>query len=320
VTVQDVAELARRLKTEIETVIIGKSETVRQALVGLLAGGHILIEDIPGVGKTVLARTMARCIGGIFHRIQFTPDLLPADITGTFIYDQRTGEFQFRRGPVFANIVLADEINRATPKLQSALLECMDELQVTSDSVTHPLPKPFMVLATENPVEFRGTHPLPETQLDRFLLRVHVGYPGHEAEVEMLVRQARRHPVEDVQQVTTPEEILSARAAVREAYLDASIRDYIVRIVSETRSHPEIRLGASPRGSIGLQQAAQASAAIEGRSYVIPEDVKALAPAALLHRMSVAGRSGAGAEALMDDILAGVAAPPTPESGTRSGN
>jgi MoxR-like ATPase len=308
-TSADVASLAERMSDEIQKVIVGKDDAVHQALVGLLAGGHLLIEDIPGVGKTMLARSTAAAIGGVFRRVQFTPDLLPADVTGTAIYDQRSAEFHFRKGPVFANVVLADEINRATPKLQSALLECMEEGQVTVDGQTHALPDPFMVIATENPVEFRGTHPLPETQLDRFLLRVRIGYPGHDAEVEMLRRQSVRHPVEDVKSVTTPEEICAACRAVREVHVDAQVEDYIVRIAEATRDHPEIPLGASPRGSIALHRAAQARAAILGRDHVLPDDVKQLAPPCLLHRMVMGGISADASLALLNHILSSVRVP-----------
>jgi MoxR-like ATPase len=307
--VRGVAELGNALSTEVSRVILGKPEAVRQVLVGLLGGGHVLIEDIPGVGKTMLARAFAHAIQGQFRRIQFTPDLLPADITGTSIYDQRTGEFQFRPGPVFANVVLADEVNRATPKLQSALLECMEERQVSADGRTHRLPDPFMVIATENPVEFRGTHPLPETQLDRFLLRVEIGYPAHAAEVEMLNSQSRHHPIEDVTPRAAPEEVAEAVRAVREVFVDETVRDYIVRIVEATRQHPEIQLGASPRGSLALLRAAQANAAVAGREFVSPDDVKLHAASCLLHRMVLIGGNREGAKNLIRSILDSVRVP-----------
>lgn len=307
--IRGVQELGTALSAEVARVILGKPEAVRQVLVGLFAGGHVLIEDIPGVGKTMLARAFANAIRGQFRRIQFTPDLLPADITGTSVYDQRTGEFQFRHGPVFANVVLADEVNRATPKLQSALLECMEERQVTYDGRTYHLPDPFMVIATENPVEFRGTHPLPETQLDRFLLRVEIGYPPHAAEVEMLASQAREHPIEAVTPQASPEEIAEAVRAVREVHVDGTVRDYIVRIAEATRQHPEIVLGASPRGSLALLRAAQANAAVEGREYIIPDDVKLHAPACLLHRMVLLGGGREGARQLVRSILDSVRVP-----------
>jgi MoxR-like ATPase len=294
---------------EIERVIIGKTDTIRRVLVGLLAGGHVLIEDIPGVGKTMLARSTAKVIGGVFHRIQFTPDLLPADITGISIYNQRTQEFNFRQGPVFANVLLADEINRATPKLQSALLECMDERQVTVEGVSHQLPDPFLVIATENPIEFRGTHPLPETQLDRFLLRLNVGYPSREAEVEMLGRQRVRHPIESIETITSPEEMVEARQAVRDVHVDPTVQDYVVRIVEATREHPEVVLGASPRGSLAVQHAAQAVAAMDGRDYVVPDDVKDMATACLSHRIVTGGAGSEGARELLSGMLQDVAVP-----------
>lgn len=307
--IRGVADLGGALTAEVSRVILGKPEAVRQVLVGLLGGGHVLIEDIPGVGKTMLARAFAHAIRGQFRRIQFTPDLLPSDITGTSIYDQRTGEFQFRPGPVFANVVLADEVNRATPKLQSALLECMEERQVTADGRTHWLPDPFMVIATENPVEFRGTHPLPETQLDRFLLRVEIGYPTHAAEVEMLDSQAQRHPIESVTPQATPEEVGEAVQAVRTVFVEESVRDYIVRIADATRHHPEVALGASPRGSLALLRASQASAALQGRDYVVPDDVKAHAAACLLHRMVLSAGGRDGARNLIRSILDSVRVP-----------
>ncbi len=307
--ISEVARLADALAAEVSKVILGKPKAVRGVLTGLFAGGHVLIEDIPGVGKTMLARAVALAIGGEFRRVQFTPDLLPADVTGTNIYDQRTGEFGFRRGPVFANVVLADEINRATPKLQSALLECMEERQVTADGTTYTLPDPFMVIATENPVEFRGTHPLPETQLDRFLVRIDIGYPGHAAEVEMLERQAKTHPIGTVAPCATPQEITAARAACREVHAEPSVRDYIVRLVEATREHPEITLGASPRGSIAILRAAQASAAMSGREFVSPDDVRMHAPACLLHRMVFGGVDRRAAGSLVEGLLDAVPVP-----------
>ncbi|MDI9600888.1 MAG: MoxR family ATPase [Acidobacteriota bacterium] len=311
---EDVAVLANRMADEIERVIIGKGDVVRRVLVGLLAGGHVLIEDIPGVGKTMLARSTAKVIGGVFHRIQFTPDLLPADITGISIYNQRTQEFSFRPGPVFANVLLADEINRATPKLQSALLESMDERQVTVEGVSHRLPDPFLVIATENPIEFRGTHPLPETQLDRFLLRIDVGYPSRDAEVEILKRQRTAHPIEAVEAVTSPEEMIEARIAVRQVHIDSAIQEYIVRLVEATRTHPEVILGASPRGSLALQHAAQAVAAMQGRDYVIPDDVKGIAVACLGHRVITGGGGSDGVRGLLAGMLEDV---PVPEVSAR---
>lgn len=270
---------------EVEKVIIGKTDTVRLALAALLAGGHVLIEDIPGVGKTMLARSLSRALGCSFRRIQFTPDLLPADITGTPVYSQRTGEFEFRKGPLFANVVLADEVNRGTPKTQSALLECMEEGQVSADGVTYPLPKPFFVIATENNVELQGTFPLPEAQLDRFWMRLSLGYPEHADEVAILDRQEIRHPVADLEPVLDREEVLEMQNAVRRIYIDPKVKDYVVGIVSATRQHPAVSLGASPRGSLCLMHTAKSLAAMEGRSYVLPDHVKRLAPAVLSHRL-----------------------------------
>jgi MoxR-like ATPase len=282
---QEIARQAARVIAEIEKVIVGKRNAVEGALIGLLCAGHVLVEDIPGVGKTMLARALARALGCTFRRIQFTPDLLPADITGTSIYNQKLNEFQFKPGPVFGNIVLADEINRATPKAQASLLECMEERQITVDGITHPLPRPFFIIATENPIEYHGTYPLPEGQLDRFLLRVQLGYPSHAQEVEVMERQIKRHPIESVQPVLGAEEVLALQEAIRDVHVDPSLKDYIVRIVEETRRHAAVLLGASPRGSLGLMRAAQAMAALAGRDFVLPDDIKRLAPAVLSHRL-----------------------------------
>jgi len=291
---------------EVEKVIIGKTDTVRLALAALLAGGHVLIEDIPGVGKTMLARSLSRALGCSFRRIQFTPDLLPADITGTPVYSQRTGEFEFRKGPVFANIVLADEVNRGTPKTQSALLECMEEAQVSADGVTYPLPRPFFVIATENNVELQGTFPLPEAQLDRFWMRLSLGYPDRADEVAILERQEIRHPVADLEPVLDREELLEMQNAVRHVYIDPKIKDYVVSIVSATRQYPSVSLGASPRGSLCLMHTSKALAAMEGRSYVLPDHVKSLAPAVLSHRLILsreAKLNGTAPAHIIRDIL-----------------
>jgi len=274
-----------RVLDEIEQVIIGKREVVRLALLCLLADGHALIEDIPGVGKTTLAKTLARCVGGEFKRIQFTPDLLPGDITGVSIYNQKTGEFVFTPGPVFANIVLADEVNRTTPKTQSSLLECMEERQVTVDGVTHPVPQPFFVIATENPLEYRGTYPLPEAQLDRFLLRLRLGYPTPAQEVSILESQVREHPLERVKQVLTLEEVVTLQQQVREVTITADLKEYVIALVEATRHHEHIALGASPRGSLGVMRCAQAFAAANGRDHVRPDDVKAVLIPVLAHRL-----------------------------------
>ncbi|MBI4337215.1 MAG: MoxR family ATPase [Chloroflexi bacterium] len=274
-----------RLVDNIKKVIVGKEQAVELAVTALLCNGHALIEDVPGVGKTTLAKSLALSAGCTFKRIQFTPDLLPSDITGVSMYDQKLGNFVFRPGPVLAHIVLADEINRATPKTQSALLESMEERQVTVDGVTHLLPRPFMVLATQNPVEYEGTFPLPEAQLDRFLLRISLGYPTQEQELTIIDRQVQRHPIETLQPVTGPEEIMAAQDAVRAIYVDDLVKQYIVALVDASRRHPEVSLGASPRASLGLFRAAQAVALLRSRDYALPDDVKELAPWVLAHRM-----------------------------------
>lgn len=279
------AERAQLIIREIETVIVGKRQAVELVVMGLLCNGHILIEDIPGVGKTMLARSLAASIGANYRRIQFTPDLLPADITGTSIFNQKTSEFAFREGPVFTNILLADEINRATPKTQSSLLECMEEFQVTVDGVTRPLARPFFVIATENPIEYRGTYPLPEAQLDRFLMRIHMGYPAPEEEVTILDRQMKQHPVHSVKPVVPTDEVRQMQEYVKEVHIDPSLKHYLVDVVWQTREHTMLSLGASPRASLGLMRAGQARAALYGRGYVLPDDIKAVAPAVISHRI-----------------------------------
>jgi MoxR-like ATPase len=285
--VTDVRALGDRVVANVERVIVGKHDVVRLALVALVCQGHILIEDVPGTGKTVLAKALARSLGCAFRRIQFTPDLLPSDVTGLSIYNQRTQEFEFRPGPIMAQVVLADEINRATPKTQSALLECMEERQATVDGTTYPMPTPFLVLATQNPIEYEGTFALPEAQLDRFMLRLRLGYPSPAEEIVVLDRQRRGHPLGEIGEVVSVEELLAMQAAVREVYVDPVVADYIVRLTAATRAHPDVQLGASPRGSLALYHAAQAVAALEGRDYAIPDDVKALAEPALAHRIIV---------------------------------
>lgn len=284
---KDVQTIAEKVINNVEKVIIGKHEEIKLTLVGLLCRGHLLIEDVPGVGKTMLARSIAQSIGCTFRRIQFTPDLLPSDVTGVTIFNQKTREFEFRPGPVMAQIVLTDEINRATPKTQSALLEAMQERQVTVDGVTYPIPEPFLVLATQNPIEYEGTFPLPEAQLDRFMMRISLGYPSPEDEVSILDSQQYTHPVETLGQVIDAQELLDAQEKVKEVYVDPLIKEYIVTLVNATRRHPDTYLGASPRGSLALYKTGRARAAILGRDYVIPDDVKALAMLALAHRLIV---------------------------------
>ena len=276
-----------RVIANVERVIVGKHNEVRFALVALLCRGHLLIEDVPGTGKTVLAKAIARSLGCTFRRIQFTPDLLPSDVTGLSIYNQKTAEFEFRPGPIMSQVVLADEINRATPKTQSSLLECMEERQATVDGTTYPMPDPFLVIATQNPIEYEGTFALPEAQLDRFMLRIKLGYPSQLDEVVILDEQKRQHPIDDLEVVCTVEELQGLQRAVREIYVDPSVAEYIVRLVNGTREHGDIYLGASPRGSIALYRAGQALAGLLGRDYVIPDDVKALAESALAHRMII---------------------------------
>ena len=275
----------RDLVAAVEQVLVGKHAETELAIIGLAAAGHLLIEDVPGVGKTMLAKSLARATGCTFKRIQFTPDLLPSDVTGVSIYNQRSGEFEFRAGPIVAHVVLADEINRATPKTQSALLEAMEEHQVTVEGITRPLPSPFIVLATQNPIEYEGTFPLPEAQLDRFLLRIHLGYPDQAQEASVLQLQMLRHPIDDLGPVTSASELQQLQQAVRGVHVDPQIQRYIVQLVSLTREHPDVYLGASPRGSLSLMRASQARAMLSGREYVIPDDVKALATAALAHRL-----------------------------------
>ncbi len=283
-----VQNIAERVVTNVERVIVGKHREVQLTLVALLCRGHVLIEDVPGVGKTVLAKTIARSIGCSFKRIQFTPDLLPGDVTGVSIFNQGTRIFEFRPGPVVAQIVLADEINRATPKTQSALLEAMEERQITVDGETHDLPMPFVVLATQNPIEYEGTFPLPEAQLDRFLLRLSLGYPSHMEEIAVLQNQMSGHPLSRIEQVVDVSELVTAQQYIIEnVRVDPLILEYIVSMSEATRRHDEIYLGASPRGTLGLLASARAWAALAGRDYVLPDDVKALAEPVLAHRLIV---------------------------------
>jgi MoxR-like ATPase len=301
-----------RLVRNIEQVIIGKRDAIELIIVGLLSRGHILIEDVPGVGKTMLARSLAASLGCSFSRIQFTPDMLPSDVTGVSIFNQKTREFEFRSGPVMAQVVLTDEINRATPKTQASLLEAMQELQVTVDGVTHPLPEPFLVLATQNPIEYEGTFPLPEAQLDRFLMRIRLGYPKPEAEIAILESQRYTHPVTQVQQVVPVAALLAAQEALKNVYLDTLVKKYIVDMMEETRHHPDIYLGASPRGSLALYRTGQAWAAQQGRDYVLPDDIKHLAIPTLAHRLIVspaARLKDVTGETVMREILDSLSVP-----------
>ena len=310
----DPAERIRTLRENVEQAIRGKDEPVRLSIVALLARGHLLIEDIPGVGKTTLASSLARSIGGTFRRVQFTSDLLPSDITGISVFNPDTRVFDFKRGPLFANIVLADELNRATPKTQSSLLEAMAEFRVSVDSVTHPLPTPFFVVATLNPVEHHGTYPLPDSELDRFLMRVSMGYPDADAEREIIVRQRLVNPADTIQPVLSGEDVLELQRSVREVHVDDSVLDYMLALVKQTREHPAVELGVSPRGSISLFRAVQALAMVEGRRFVTPDDVKTMAVPVLAHRIllkptAASSRPGQASRMIIEDILHRVAVP-----------
>ena len=300
------AQKIAALRDNIEKVFIGKRPVVTKALVALFAGGHVLIEDVPGVGKTTLARALARSLDLRFRRIQFTPDLLPSDIVGVSIYDQRTGEFEFKPGPIFAQVVLADEINRTTPRTQSALLEAMNEGQVSVDGKTFHLGPPFMVLATQNPFEFEGTYPLPESQLDRFLLKLKVGYPAREDEMEVLVSQRAAHPIDSLSSVMSGEDVLAIQAQVKEVKVEESLAGYILTLVAETRRSKSLQIGVSPRGSLFLYRAAQALALVEGRDYVIPDDIKRLAVSVFAHRVIGKGFAYEGGQDEREKIIRGI--------------
>ncbi|MBL8059975.1 MAG: MoxR family ATPase [Chthonomonas sp.] len=307
-----VAKFAQAIAGQLNHVIAGKSDATRDAVIILLCEGHLLVEDVPGVGKTTLAKALAKSIGGSFSRIQFTPDLLPADVTGSPLYNQKEMTFEFRPGPVFANVLLADEINRATPKTQSALLEAMEERTVTADGEERPLPSPFMVVATQNNVEMSGTYPLPEAQMDRFFGRISLGYPDREAETQMLEQQRETRPVDHLSPVVTTQELVDAQKAVRSIHVDQKLQDYIVSLVRATRDHSHVGLGASPRASLHLQHAAQAHAAWQGMDYVVPDDVKAVATMVLAHRIIPRGESRSRGDAASDIITSVLNSVPTP--------
>jgi len=307
-----IKDVAGRVRENIGKVIVGSSEVIELTLVALLADGHILIEDVPGIGKTTLAKAIARSVGCAFKRIQFTPDLMPSDVTGIHYYNQKSGEFEFRPGPIISNFVLADEINRATPRTQSALLEAMEERQVTIDGETMPLPAPFLVLATQNPIEQEGTFPLPEAQLDRFLMRVSVGYPNESEEDDILQRFEEANPLDTLEPVVEAEELIRLRALVPHIHCEASVRRYLIAIIQATRTHAALDLGASPRASLALYRASRALAAINGRDYVLPDDVKRLAPVVLSHRLILGSQSrlrGRDASGVLEEVLAEVPAP-----------
>jgi MoxR-like ATPase len=303
---EDVAEKVRLLRANIEQVFIGKPAVVTKTLVGLFAGGHLLIEDVPGVGKTTLARALAKSLDLTFSRVQFTPDLLPSDLLGVSIYNQNTGEFEFKKGPVFASVVLADEINRTTPRTQSALLEAMSESQVSVDGKSFPLGPPFMVLATQNPFEFEGTYPLPESQLDRFLMKISVGYPSRDHELQVLASQRTSHPIDSTKAVMGTADILAIQKRVKAVHLEESLAGYILSLVTETRRSKSLTVGASPRGSLFLYRAAQALALVEGRDYVVPDDIKRLAVCVLAHRIIGKGFAYEGGQDEREKIVRGI--------------
>ncbi|HIB12803.1 MAG: AAA family ATPase [Chloroflexi bacterium] len=304
--------VAQRIVDNVSKVIVGKRSVIEHALAALIAQGHILVEDVPGVGKTMLAKSLSISIGCNFKRIQFTPDLLPSDVAGISVYNQATGEFQFRPGPIMSEVVLADEINRATPKTQSALLEAMEELQVTVDGVTHHLQHPFVVVATQNPIEYEGTFPLPEAQLDRFLMRISLGYPEFEEELAVIEQQEQAHPIDSLEAVATPKDVIGLQEAAKEIYVDRAVREYIVNLTEATRDHRDVSLGASPRASLGLFRAARALALVLDRDYVIPDDIKTLAASVTAHRIILspsARMRGVRSVDLVSDLLNTITVP-----------
>lgn len=308
----EVQTFTEKIINNIEKVIVGKRRPVELAIISLLCQGHLLIEDVPGVGKTVLARSLAKSLGCVFSRIQFTPDMLPSDVTGVSIYNQITAQFEFRPGPIMAQIVLSDEINRATPKTQAALLEAMEERQVTVDGITHNLPRPFMVMATQNPIEYEGTFPLPEAQLDRFLIRLKLGYPDLNDEINILERQQFQHPVIDLAQVAQADELMEAQEAIKSIHVSQAVKRYIVELTRQTRQHADVYLGSSPRGSLALFRTGQARAAIDGRDFVLPDDIKALVKPALSHRVILgpaARLRDLSTDQILDEVISRVPVP-----------
>lgn len=307
-----IAETADLLLKNIQKVIVGKDEIIELALIALLCEGHLLLEDVPGTGKTTLAKTVAKSLDCTFQRIQFTPDLLPSDVTGIYYYNQKVQEFEFRSGPIFSQVLLADEINRATPRTQSALLEAMQERQTTVDIATHALPRPFLVMATQNPIELEGTFPLPEAQLDRFLMKITLGYPNEQGENEILLRFEREDPLESLEKVVEANTILEMQELVRNIRVETTVRNYVVNISRATRNHPDIDLGASPRATMALYRTSQALAAINGREFVLPDDVKKMAPHVLTHRLIIGAKTrlrGRSAEEIVNEVVNTVRAP-----------
>jgi MoxR-like ATPase len=318
-TVNRIQEVGNRVNNSVEKVIVGKSEVIELAIVTLLCEGHLLLEDVPGIGKTMLAKSVARSLGCTFRRIQCTPDLLPSDVTGTYIFNQKTADFEYRPGPIMAQVVLADEINRATPRTQSAMLEAMQELQVTAEGDTKPLPRPFMLMATQNPIELEGTFPLPEAQLDRFLLKVSLGYPSPDDDHVLLARFRQDDPLEELKPVVSSEELTRIQAECRRIHVTADVEDYIIRLTHATREHPSLQLGASPRAMMALYRASQALAALRGRAFTIPDDVKYLLPFVLTHRVIPMAEShlhGHTVEETLGEILESVPVPVEEEVST----